>query len=148
MPRVKASGTVGVQVDGLAELNRTLRALGGREFQKEIREAGKEIAVDVAGDAKGKALSLGGVAAHIAPSIAASAGVTSAGVALGGAAYPMAMGAEFGGQRRPTTQQFKPWRGSGSDAGYFVYPAIRDNSSSIEERFGKALDNIIERHGL
>jgi hypothetical protein len=146
MPRVRASGTVGVQVQGLNELNRALRALGGRELQGEIRAAGKDVATEVSSDARGKAYSLGGVAAHVAPSIAASAGVTSAGVSLGGASFPAAMGAEFGGQGRPTTQQFKPWRGSGSGAGYFVYPAIRDNADMIAERYGDALDKIVRKY--
>ena len=143
MPKVKSGA--GVRVEGLDELNRTLRALGGREFQAELRAAGKEIATEVASDATGKAYSLGGVAAHVAPSISASAGFTSAGVSFGGAAHPAAMGAEFGGQGRPTTQQFKPFRGH---EGYFVYPAIRDNSEEIERTYLAAVDNILKRHGL
>lgn len=146
MPKVKASGTVGVQVEGLAELNRALRALGGREFQAEIRDAGKEIATDVAADARGIASGLGGVAAKAAPTVSASAGFTSAGVTLGG--QPWSMGAEFGGGARPTTQQFKPWKGSGSGAGYFVYESIRRNSTEIGERYQNALDQIIKRHNL
>lgn len=146
MPKVRASGTVGVQVHGLDELNRALRALGGREMQANLREAGKEIATDVAADARGKAFGLGGVAAHVAPSIAASAGFTSAGVSLGGASHPAAMGAEFGGQGKPTTQQFKPWRGSGSTAGYFVYPAIRDNADEIASRYLEAADDIVRKY--
>lgn len=148
MPRIKASGAVGVQVEGLAELNRALRALGGREFQAELRDAGREIAGEVAGDAQGIASGLGGVAAKTAPSISAAAGFTSAGVSLGGSAYPFAMGAEFGGQRLPTTQQFKPWKGSGSGAGYFVYESIRRNSDRIGETYLDAVDKVIKRHNL
>lgn len=143
MPRVRTSGSARIDVDGLAELNRALRAMGGREFQAELREAGKEIASDVASSARGIAMGLGGVAAKTAPSIAASAGFTSAGVGFGGAAYPFAMGAEFGAVRYP---QFRPWRGSGSDAGYFVYEAIRDHADDIEETYLDAADAIIRRH--
>lgn len=143
MPRIKSGA--GVRVEGLAELNRALRALGGREFQVELREAGREVATEVAGDARSKAVSLGGVAAHVAPSIAASAGFTSAGVSFGGAAHPAAMGAEFGGQGRPTTMQFKPHRGT---VGYFVYPSIRDNSEFITETYLGAVDEILRRHDL
>lgn len=143
MAKVKSGA--GVRVDGLAELNRTLRALGGREFQAELREAGRTVAKDVAQDAVGKAHSLGGVAAHVAPSISASAGFTSAGVSFGGASHPAAMGAEFGGQGRPTTQQFQPFRGH---EGYFIYPAIRDNADHIEATYLKAVDDILKRHDL
>lgn len=143
MPRVQSSA--GVRVGGLAELNRALRALGGREFQAELRDAGKEIATEVATDARGKAMSLGGVAAHVAPSISASAGFTSAGVSFGGAAHPAAMGAEFGGRGRPTTQQFQPFRGA---EGYFVYPSIRDNREFITNTYLDAVDVILRRHDL
>lgn len=143
MAKVKSGA--GVRVDGLAELNRTLRALGGREFQAELRDAGRTVAKDVAQDAVGKAHSLGGVAAHVAPSISASAGFTSAGVSFGGASHPAAMGAEFGGQGRPTTQQFQPFRGH---EGYFIYPAIRDNADHIEATYLKAVDDILKRHDL
>ena len=143
MPRIQSGA--GVRVEGLAEVNRALRALGGREFQAELRDAGKEIATEVAADARGKAQSLGGVAAHVAPSISASAGFTSAGVSFGGAAHPAAMGAEFGGQGRPTTMQFQPHRGH---EGYFVYPAIRDNGEFIERTYLGAVDDILRRHGL
>ena len=141
----KVQSGAGVRVDGLAELNRTLRALGGREFQAELRDAGRTVAKDVAQDAVGKAHSLGGVAAHVAPSISASAGFTSAGVSFGGASAPAAMGAEFGGRGRPTTQQFQPFRGH---EGYFIYPAIRDNADHIEATYLKAVDDILKRHDL
>lgn len=143
MPRVKSSA--GVRITGLDEVNKALKALGGREFQTELREAGKEVATEVADDARSKAYSLGGVAAHVAPSISASAGFTSAGVSFGGAAHPAAMGAEFGGQGRPTTQQFKPHRGT---TGYFVYPAIRDNNEFITNTYLEAVDTILRRHDL
>jgi hypothetical protein len=146
MSTIKASGLIGVQPQGLDELNKMLRRLGGKEFQAELRKANKDIASEVADDAANIAYGLGGVAAHVAPSIAASAGFTSAGVSLGGSAYPMAAGAEFGGGARPTTQQFKPWRGSGSGAGYFVYEAIRRNAPDIGERFAEAADAILKSH--
>ena len=55
------------------------------------------------------------------------------------------MGAEFGGQGRPTTQQFQPFRGH---EGYFIYPAIRDNADHIEATYLKAVDDILKRHDL
>ena len=116
------SGTV--KVDGLRELNAALKAIGG-EAQKELREASKRVAGFVADDARSAAYTIGGVAAHVAPSI-----------------KPVFGGAEFGSMR---FKQFKPWRGNGSDAGYFMYPAIRQDADRIETEFTDAVDHIIKR---
>lgn len=136
------SGTVAVE--GLTELNRALRRMGP-EFPKEMRAVNKTVAEFVANDARSNAYSLGGVAAHVAPSIKASAGTTSAGVAFGGPSWPMAGGAEFGSIRY---KQFQPWRGNGPDAGYFVYPAIRQDADRIEDEYTEAVDDLIKKVGL
>jgi len=137
-----------IEVDGLAQLNRALKQLGD-DAPKQLREANKEVADEVADEAKGAAFALGGVAAKVAPTIKASAGTTSAGVGFGGSAVPYAAGAEFGGHRRSTTQQFKPWRGSGSHtAGYFVYPTIRRNAERIEETYVDKIDQLTRRLNL
>lgn len=133
--------TGAVQIDGLRELNAALRAIGP-DAQKELREASKEVAEMVADDARAAAYSIGGVAAHVAPSLRAVAGVKSAGVSFGGARYPMAGGAEFGSYKY---KQFKPWRGNGSDAGYFLYPSIRRDADRITTTYTDALDGILER---
>lgn len=133
-----------VRVDGIRELNRALKRLGG-EFPGELKEANREAADFVAAGARGRAVSLGSTAAHVAPSIRASAGQQSAAVSFGGAAYPMAGGAEFGAIRY---KQFQPWRGSGSDAGYFVYPTIRDNSERIADTYVERLDDLLRRANL
>ena len=81
MPRINASGSVGVQVDGLAELNRALRELGP-DAQKELKGANLEVAKDVADDAQAIAIGLGGVAAKSAPSLKAKARNVAAGVTI------------------------------------------------------------------
>jgi hypothetical protein len=134
------SGTV--KVEGLAELNRALRAIGP-DAQKDLKEASKKVAGFVATDAAAAARSLGGVAAHVAPSIRPVGGVSGAGVGFGGAAYPMAGGAEFGSIR---FKQFQPWRGSDSSAGYFVYPSIRRDADRIVTEFSDAVEQVIARH--
>lgn len=144
MPRIRGADQ-GVQVEGLAELNRALRDLGGRALQKELKETNLEVAKFVAEDARSDAYALGGVAAKVAPSVKASAGYGFAGVSFGGSAYPMAMGAAFGGQKRPTTQQFMPHLGR---TGYFPYPAIRRDGEKIEEAYGDGLDDLLKRVGL
>lgn len=136
--------TGAVEVEGLAELQRALRRMAP-ELADEVTKVNRELATDVRGKAAGKAAGLGGVAAHVAPSLGVTAGRTSAGVAGGGAGWPMFGGAEFGAINYP---QFAPWRGNGPDAGYFVYPAIRDEAPHITDRYEAALDDITRRAGL
>lgn len=145
MTRIRSGA---VQVEGLAELSRALKQLEDIESRREIRMANKTAADYVAGHARDRAYSLGSTAGHVAPSIKASAGYQSAGVAFGGSGFPMAMGAEFGGQRRKTTQQFEPWRGSDSDAGYFLYPTIRERADEIVEPYKDAIQELLARIGL
>ena len=49
-------------------------------------------------------------------------------------------GAEFGGKRRTTTQQFPSWRGSGSGAGYFLYPTARASGKRYYDMWADAVD--------
>lgn len=139
--------TGSIQVEGLTELQRALKELGG-DLPKGLQQANKKVATTVADAARGNAAGAGGVLAHIAPSIKPSAGQKSASVGLGGPAYPMAGGAEFGGRARPTTQQFQPWRGNGSSAGYALYPAIRSEAPRIEPEYRKALEDLIRKANL
>ena len=134
----------GVNVRGLAELNRTLKQLGP-EVQAELKAANVEVGEMVANDARSIAYSLGGVAAKVAPSIGSTRTQAGAGVSFGGAAYPFAGGAEFGAYRYP---QFKPWRGNGEGAGYFVYPAIRQDSDEIADTYMERLDDLMRKHDL
>lgn len=146
MAAINATGQ-GVRIDGLPELQRALRAVGGG-LDKQLREVGKDVAKMVTSEARSRASGLGSVAAKSAPSLRASTAGGGGGVILGGGAHPYALGAEFGGQRRPTTQQFKPWRGSGEGAGYFLYPSIRDNAERIEKEWADGVDDLLRRNGL
>lgn len=143
MARINASSE-GVRVHGLNELNRTLRSMGP-EFQKELKQANKSVAEFVAADARSAALSVGGVAAKTAPSVRASGTNTRAGVSIGGSKYPFAGGAEFGSVRY---KQFAPWRGNSSEAGYFLYPSIRQDSDRILTEYTAALDDLLRRNDL
>lgn len=143
MAKINAKGQ-GVKVTGLAELNKALKALGP-DVQKELKAANFEVGDMVAGDARSIALGLGGVAAKVAPSIKATKTQAGAAVSFGGAAYPFAGGAEFGSLKY---KQFQPWRGNGSDAGYMVYPSIRQNVDRIEATYVDRLDDIMRKHDL
>lgn len=144
MASAKRIKTGTIQVEGLAELSRALKKAEGAA-PGALRETNKKVAETVADKARGRASGLGGVAAKVAPSMRAVAGAKSAGVAGGGASYPMFGGAEFGSIRY---KQFQPWRGSGSDAGYFLYPTIRAEAPNIEDEYRTALDELIGKAGL
>lgn len=144
MGRMRADRSVGVQVEGLRELNRALKQLGP-EHQRELKDAGMDAANVVVRAATGLAYAHGGVAAKTAPSLRAHGWTGGAGVSMGGSGYPFAGGAEFGSIRY---KQFQPWRGNGSDAGYFLYPAIRNESDAITEAYDAGLGRAIERAGL
>jgi hypothetical protein len=139
MPRYR---TGEIEVHGLKELAQALKELGG-DLPRELRETNKAVAAKVADSARGRAHALGSTAAHVAPTIKASAGAQSAAASFGG--VPEAAGAEFGGRGRPTTQQFLPHRGT---EGYFVFPAIRDEAPHIEDEYRESLDKLIRKAGL
>ena len=49
-------------------------------------------------------------------------------------------GAEFGGRRRPTTQQFLRHRGR---QGYFFWQAVRDSNGFIAKEYSAAIDRVL-----
>lgn len=71
----------------------------------------------------------GGVQAHVIPGIYVQGGNN---IRLDVRQQPAIMGAVFGGGRRPSTRQFPPWRGSGRDAGYMVYPDLLEQEAELE----------------
>lgn len=142
MARISA-GSAGVGAEGLNKLNRDLKAIS-KDAQGQLRKANVDVAEKEGQRAAAAARSLGGVAAHVAPSIKGGGSTTWAGIKFG-SGHPEAMGAEFGGQRRPTTQQFKPWLGH---TGYAIYPTIRRDNELITETWADAIEKLMKEHGL
>lgn len=136
-------------------LNRALRSLTPIASEQ-LRDASVKIAADVAAQAASKGRALGGVAALVAPTARGSRdripsvkignsspierGRPGKGQTLGDVMW----GAEFGGGRRTTTHQFRPWRGSGTGAGYFLWPTIRAMDDKIHDQYSEALDNALQ----
>lgn len=132
-----------VKVNGLADFRRELKTIDA-ELPKELRKTNLAAAELVAKDARTKANNQGGVARHVEPSIIAAATQGNAKLAWGGSKFPMAAGAEFGSIR---FKQFKPWRGSGSDAGYFMFPAVRETREQFIEVYDEMLADLT-RHAF
>lgn len=125
-----------IEVHGLRDFQRELKNLDS-ELPRQLRVVNMKAAELVASDARTRASSAGGALGKAAPSIKALGQQRSAAVRIGGNRYPFALGGEFGSTQ---FRQFKPWRGSGSDAGYALYPAVRANRDRVVELYGDLLD--------
>lgn len=148
-----AGGVQPLKIVGLRELQRDLRAADAA-LPRELRKINLEAAQLVTTKAKGAASALGGLAAKSAGAIKAQADQRGAAVRLTAtAAIPFVLGAEFGAEhnvpRHRTTgtykgyNQFKEWRGNGSDAGYFLYPTIRASDEEIVDIYTKRLGELL-----
>lgn len=129
-----------VRVAGLVQFARELRDIDPN-LQKELKGANLSAAQIVAKLAAATATSQGGVAALAARSIRATAAQREGSVRIGGAnrAGRVALGAEFGSLR---WHQFKPWKGNGDDAGYFLWPSIRLSANDVAKQYEAAFDRV------
>lgn len=147
-----ARGTDSIKVAGLDELRRELRRLDTPGLVDELKTVNYDVAEQVVGWAQANAARWGPMDQRAAATLSAARAQKAARVRLGGARAPFAQGAEFGAghnKPRPTARgtvrgwnQFRSWRGNGADAGYWLYPAIRDHTDEIVERYGDGLERI------
>lgn len=142
-------------VEGVAPVRKAIKELGDPTVTREFKAAGKHITDDIViPGARSKAAGLGAMYARAATTLRA-ANVAQGAAVRYGAGVPWAMGAEFGaaqGQARNTQRgtvhgwnQFRPWRGSGSDAGYFVWPTIHERDVLIVAAYAAAIDQLGDR---
>lgn len=139
---------VQVQVEGL---DSTLRAFNryGRDAQRELRQAAGVhvdrvvgmLATAGANASAGAALSAGSVKRKSDRVPALTAGgsrkvKSSSGKVTAGDVF---FGFEFGGGRRPTTQQFPPWLGK---TGYWFWPLLRREMPALRRAYIATLDEL------
>lgn len=143
MPAVK----IGVPVDGLRPMLDRIRALP-KTAQNEVREAAQAIADDEAQRLRAAGSRAGGLAARVAPTIKSrrdripaivGGGAKRVGDDGQGRSGDLFFGAEFGGQGRRTTQQFKPHRGTD---GYWFFNQLRDDQDRMMQRWMQVVDAI------
>lgn len=146
----------GVKVTGLQEVRSALKRCEDADRQAELKQANFDVAELVVREGRSGASGVSSMAARAAETLRAGRQLAKATVTLGGARAPFALGAEFGAGRdvrrgnvggnppRPGRgwNQFMGWRGNGEDAGYFLYPAIRENTPEIVDRYGDAIERI------
>lgn len=144
-----------IRVDGLRELRAALTAVD--ESLVDIIEVANRKAADlVAERARSKAATLGRREARAAATLRTGKSSKAATLRLGNNATPGALGAEFGAyhdQLRNTHRgvmrgwnQFRVWRGSSTDAGYFLWPTIRDQRTEILAAHTAELDRLLRRY--
>jgi hypothetical protein len=126
-----------VDIAGTGKLWAALRTLD-REAAAQLRDASVAIADDIATQAKARGAGVSRLyARYVGPSIIARRDrIPVLSVGRKGVAGATWAGAEFGGQGRPTTQQFLPHLGH---TGYAIWPVVREQLPDFMDRYADAL---------
>lgn len=145
---------VRVVVPGLRQLARELRDIGPAE-RAQLKAVNQTVAALVASRAREKARGLGAQHARYADAIGPGGSYGKASVKIDGETYPGALGVEFGAghgsprQRSTGTysgyNNLPAWRGNSGDAGYSVYPTIRENAPDIVATYTAMLDSLLDK---
>ena len=147
----------GIEFNGFKETRARLKKIGDVERTREYKLANAQIVDDIVIPAAraNASTKLERKAARTLVSVRTD---TGGAVRIGGGkgGFGGALGAEFGADRNqrrlgrpggkvtPVTgwNQFKPWRGSDRGAGYFLWPAIREQEPEIINRYSKLFDEL------
>lgn len=134
-----AGGGVIITVEGLAELQRDLRAVD-RRLPRALTAINREISQQVQPTAQSRAAGYGGVRAKAASTIKARAQQRYALIGIGGAPY--AAGAFLGAKRY---RQFPSYVGAADpEAVYAVGDAIREERPTILRIYGDRIENLLD----
>lgn len=135
----------GVFIEGLDDFRRELRR-ANRDLAKQVMvEANVEVAEAVIEGARTKARGVGRQQARAIETLRSARKQRAAVVRLGRNTdkWAWTLGAEFGAKAYP---QFPPWRGNDENAGYFLYPTIREKSrDEIPDIYLDAIVEAFER---
>lgn len=150
MPTLKNES---IRVVGLADFRRELKKLDDNGLIDGLKDVNYDVANSVVRWAQAKASTR--MEHRAASTLTAARAQARASVSLGGMRAKFAAGAEFGAMRgipRTTRRgpvvgwnQFKQWRGNGADAGYFLFPAIRDHEREIVDQYGDAIEKLARK---
>lgn len=154
--RISTESTV--RVTGLKEAVRALKKCGDAEKLGLLKETFHQAAKLVVREAQGTAVFVSPMASRAASRLKASK-VQNAAQVIFSERKGYEFGAEFGaGRNLPRSghrggtyytyaglNQFKPWLGNGTGAGYFLWPSIRAESEHIAEMVGDEMERIFEK---
>lgn len=138
-----ADPTDQVQVEGLREVSRALRAIS-KEAQKELRVGLKDAAEKVAVVARQRTPRRSGKAAA---SIKARGTNRGASLRGGGPKAPYFPWLDYGGSTKVPGSPARVRRPFES-GGRIIYPAIADRKDETREAVEKLIDDLARRHGL
>lgn len=132
-----------VQVKGLKEFQRELKALGG-DFPKSLGKLHKQAAEVTAAVARAKAQARGSVQAKAAPDIKTAAAQRTAKLVIDASRHGYAIGA-FTGSRR--FKQFPAWEGPEIEQGkgVAVGPAIVETEQAFMDVYAEGLEKLAAR---
>lgn len=145
--------------EGLNELRAKLKKIGDVDKSRQYKLAGFEVARDIvipAAKANAATRMERRAAGTLEPLKTESGGAVRL-----GKGFPGALGAEFGADRnqrrrgRPHGKdapvlgwnQFRAWKGNGSEAGYFMWPAIREQTDEIVNRYTQLIEDLWDEDG-
>lgn len=138
-----------LKVYGLAQLRKALRELADKDTMDRLKTANVHAAETVVDAAKGRA---GTRLQRKAAETLEVARTVRAAVRFG-AGFRGALGAEFGSAQNVRRRvnhfgnytgwnQFEGWKGNGPEAGYFLWPAIRDKSDEIMQAYADEIADL------
>jgi hypothetical protein len=144
---------VGVTVHGLDDLRRELKKLDEAGLIDGLKDVNQSVAESVVGWARARASTK--LEKKAAESLKASRTAARSQVSFGGAKAAFAEGAEFGADRnRPRSvngrnvtgwNQFRAWRGNGTEAGFFLFPSIRSHEDQIADEYLDGIEKLMSR---
>lgn len=134
---------VAVRVDTRA-VQRALRQVD-RTLPRRVRVVGNDAAELGIRTARLMATTVGRQQARAAETLRGGSEQRRAVIRMGSRRVPWTAGAEYGSIRY---RQFPAWRGSGRDAGYFVWPAIRRELPAMVHTYNEGVRRLFEEAGL
>ncbi|HEX4722846.1 MAG TPA: hypothetical protein VH333_10055 [Pseudonocardiaceae bacterium] len=134
---------VQIRVDGLKQLNRSLKDLGA-DMPKALRLAGNQAADIVVAQARPKVPTGPGKGGHAASSVKAASTRTAARVKAGGAKFPYFPWLDFGGRVGRKKHVVRPFLKTGR----YVWKAYSDKHEEVATVLAGALDRVIVDSGL
>ncbi|HEX5120363.1 MAG TPA: hypothetical protein VFW65_34710 [Pseudonocardiaceae bacterium] len=138
-----AEEVVAIRVDGLKQLNKSLRALSA-DAPKALRLAGNDAADLIVKTARPKVPTGPGKGGHAAASVKAASTRTAARVKAGGPKYPYFPWLDFGGKvgrRKRTTRPFLK-------SGRYVWKAYGEQREHVAQTLAEGLEKVIGDAGL
>lgn len=132
-----------MRLQGLEKLTRAVRRFP-RELNRELDDASQRIATIATREIRGAARTRAERRAAVAVRARGGSNPAIELTGGGGRAALMLPGTEWGGQARPTTQQFRPWLG-GDDSGYFIQPTIRRRFDRWSDEWRDGLEDAARR---